>query len=122
MSAVDDSAESTNGGITASAYAALRGIAASYLHNERMNHTLQPTALVNEAYVKLADGKWKSDTHFRAVASNAMRQILVDHARARGAQKRGGGWVKITLSADAAATPGLDVDLLALDEAAQRTR
>lgn len=101
----------------ASAYEALRGIAASYLHNERINHTLQPTALVHEAYVKLAGGNWRSDTHFRAVASNAMRQILVDHARARGAQKRGGGWLKVTLSGDAGATPGIDIDLLALDEA-----
>lgn len=99
-----------------SAYTALRGIAASYLRHEG-NHTLQPTALVNEAYVKLAGGDWQGDTHFRAVASSAMRQILVDHARARLAQKRGGGWLRVTLSADAAATPGLDVDMLALDEA-----
>lgn len=100
------------------AYGALRGLAASYLHRERSDHTLQPTALVHEAYLKLAgDRDWKSETHFQAVAANAMRQILVDHARARNAQKRGGGWLKVTLSADAAATPGADVDLLALDEA-----
>ncbi|MGD2111327.1 MAG: ECF-type sigma factor [Phycisphaerae bacterium] len=98
------------------AYDALRGIAASYLRHEG-NHTLQPTALVNEAYIKLAGGDWRSETHFRAVASGAMRQILVDYARARGAQKRGGGWLKVTMSAEAAAIPGLDVDLLALNEA-----
>lgn len=116
MSQPDESPESDSGELVASAYAALRGIAASYLRHER-NHTLQPTALVNEAYVKLAGGNWKSSTHFRAVASTAMRQILVDHARARGAQKRGGGWLKVTMSADVAVTPGMNVDLLALDEA-----
>lgn len=113
---VEDGEGSNERCLMESAYAALRGIAASYLHHEG-NHTLQPTALVNEAYIKLAGGDWRGDTHFRAVASNAMRQILVDHARARKAQKRGGGWLRVTLSADAAATPALDIDILALDEA-----
>lgn len=102
-----------------SAYHALRGLAAAYLHGERRDHTLQPTALVHEAYLKLAAsaGVWKSQTHFQAVAANAMRQILVDHARARKTQKRGGDWLRVTLSADAGAVGGVDVDLLALDEA-----
>ncbi|USN98697.1 MAG: sigma-70 family RNA polymerase sigma factor [Phycisphaeraceae bacterium] len=102
------------------AYGALRRLAAAYLQRERSDHTLQPTALVHEAYIKLAgSGDWKSETHFQAVAANAMRQILVDHARARNAQKRGGGWLRVTLTGEAAATPGADVDLLALDEALQ---
>lgn len=99
-------------------YDALRGLAAAYLHQERRDHTLQPTALVHEAYLKLA-GKddWKSQTHFQAVAANAMRQILVDHARAKKAQKRGGDWVRVTLSAEAAAQGAPDIDILALDDA-----
>lgn len=102
-----------------SAYEALRGLAAAYLHRERGDHTLQPTALVHEAYLKLAGGGsgWKSQTHFQALAANAMRQILVDHARARGTQKRGGEWVRVTLSAGVASGGRADVDVLALDEA-----
>lgn len=100
------------------AYDALRGLAAAYLRRERSDHTLQPTALVHEAYLKLADaGDWNSQTHFQAVASNSMRQILVDHARARLAAKRGGGWLRVTLSAITPESRPDDVDLLALDEA-----
>ncbi len=106
-------------GLHRDAYEALRGLAAAYLHEERRDHTLQPTALVHEAYLKLANGSasWKSQTHFQAVAANAMRQILVDHARARRTLKRGGDWLRVTLSGEAAATPGVDVDMLALDDA-----
>lgn len=102
-------------------YDALRGLAAAYLHRERADHTLEPTALVHEAYIKLA-GKddWKSQTHFQAVAANAMRQILVDHARAKKTQKRGGDRLRVTLSAEAAAEGGPDIDILALDEALTR--
>ncbi|MBK7403101.1 MAG: sigma-70 family RNA polymerase sigma factor [Phycisphaerales bacterium] len=100
------------------AYEALRGLAAAFLRHERADHTLQPTALVHEAYLKLDHaGDWKSETHFQAVAANAMRQILVDHARARATQKRGGDWVRVTLSAGVASEAGPDIDLLALDEA-----
>ncbi len=103
------------------AYTALRGLAAAYLHKERADHTLQPTALVHEAYVKLAGMSagpvWNGKTHFQAVAANAMRQILVDHARRRATQKRGGDWLRITLTPDVAATPGRDVEMIALDEA-----
>lgn len=101
------------------AYEALRGLAAAYLSRERGDHTLQPTALVHEAFAKLASGvsHFKSETHFQAVAANAMRQILVDHARARAARKRGGDWLRITLSDEQAAARGPDVELLALDEA-----
>ena len=106
-------------------YDELRAIAARFLKDERANHTLQPTALVYEAFLKLAGQNtptFQDQTHFRIVAATAMRQILVDHARARATSKRGGNgqWIRITLDA---ALPGLasnaqdDVDLLALDEA-----
>lgn len=99
-------------------YDALRGLAAAYLRRERSDHTLQPTALVHEAYLKLAgSGEWKSRTHFQAVAASAMRQILVDHARARASRKRGGGWVRVTLSPEIAVAARSDVDMFALDEA-----
>jgi RNA polymerase sigma factor (TIGR02999 family) len=102
-------------------YGALRGLAAAYLHQEREDHTLQPTALVHEAFVKLASGKggaaWNDRAHFQALASNAMRQILVDHARRRASQKRGGGWIRVSLSEAGEAAAPEDVDLLALDEA-----
>jgi len=103
------------------AYAALRGLAAAYLHAERSDHTLQPTALVHEAYIKLArnsaSAPWKSQTHFQAVAASAMRQILVDHARRRATQKRGGDRLRITLAPELGATPDQDIELLALDDA-----
>ena len=81
-------------------YGELRRIAASYLRSERGGHTLQPTALVHEAYLRLAreaGEKIRDRDHFIAVAATAMRQILTDHARRRHAQKRGGAAVRVTL-------------------------
>jgi RNA polymerase sigma-70 factor (ECF subfamily) len=100
-------------------YDALRGLAAAYLQQERRDHTLQPTALVHEAYLKLAVGSsdWRSQTHFQAIASNAMRQILVDHARARNRLKRGGDRLRVTLTPNSASTPESEIDLIALDDA-----
>jgi RNA polymerase sigma factor (TIGR02999 family) len=102
-------------------YAELRSIAARVLRNERPGHTLQPTALVNEAYLKLVgqQADWQNRAHFIAVAAQAMRRILVDHARARAASKRGGALFRITLdNLDLASTgePAFD-DLLAVDSA-----
>jgi len=101
-------------------YDELRRLAGSYMRREREAHTLQATALANEAYVRLADQtrvKWRGRAQFLAIAARAMRQILVDHARRRDAEKRGGDLVRVTLS-DTAATFGQPVlDLLALDEA-----
>jgi RNA polymerase sigma-70 factor, ECF subfamily len=82
-------------------YAELRAIAARHLGAERTGHTLQPTALVNEAYLRLrglGDMPWHDRTHFFALASRIMRRILVDHARARGAQKRGADTPRVLLS------------------------
>src|SRR5262245_64265907 len=73
-------------------YTTLHGIAVAYLHSQRPGHTLQPTALVNEAYLKLArqvGARWNDRAHFVAIAATAMRQILVNHAMARKAAKRG---------------------------------
>src|SRR5690242_11864893 len=88
-------------------YEELRRLARGYMRWERSDHTLQATALVNEAYLRLAGGSpvsWKDRTHFFAVAAQLMRRILVDHARARGAGKRVGNGHRITLD-EAAAFP-----------------
>ncbi len=102
------------------AYQELRRLAEACFRGQPADHTLEPTALVHEAYLKLAEGspgRWADRTHFLAVAATAMRQILVDHARGRAAQKRGGGCDRITLDESAVGTSERDVDLLALDEA-----
>jgi RNA polymerase sigma factor (TIGR02999 family) len=83
-------------------YGELRVLAASYLQRERPGHTLQPTALVHEAYLRLADQRkvdWKSRNHFLAIAARIMRRVLMQHAEARGAAKRGGGDTPIELDA-----------------------
>lgn len=82
-------------------YEELRRLARSYMNRETPGHTLQPTALVHEAYLKLVDqtrADWKGRTHFFAVGARVMRRLLVDHARERGALKRGAGWHSVTLS------------------------
>lgn len=104
-------------------YDELRRLAASYLRRERRDHTLQPTALVHEAFLRLVgaeDQRWESRAHFLAVAARAMRRILIDHARGRHAQKRGGKAAKVSL-ADLD-QPAVDRDdyLIALDEALER--
>lgn len=90
---------------------------------ERRGHTLQPTALVNEVYLRLADQhamKWQNRAQFFGIAAQMMRRILVSHARARHAAKRGGGETMITLEEGVAAAPQRDVNLLALDDALRR--
>jgi len=103
-------------------YPELHRIAARYLSRERQGHTLQPTALVNEAYVRLAQqapGKaWTDRTHFFAVSARIVRAVLVDHARARQADKRGAGAQAVELTEEVAAeAPAPVVDLLDLDAA-----
>jgi RNA polymerase sigma-70 factor, ECF subfamily len=109
------------------AYQELRRLAAAYLRRERPGQTLQPTALVHEAYLRLAKdkpGRWQNRAHFCAIAANAMRQILVERARARAALKRGGGQPKVTLVENLDAAGGdnrpAPVDLLAVDQALER--
>jgi RNA polymerase sigma factor (TIGR02999 family) len=101
----------------------LRKLAASYLRKERPDHTLQPTALVNEAFLKLVDQravKWQNRAHFFGIAAQAMRRILVDHARAHAASKRGGAVRKVPLEDAAMIGRAVDVDVVALDEALTR--
>jgi len=101
-------------------YDELRRRAASYMRREGRGHTLQPTALVNEAYIRLSEQNvgWKNRSQFFAVASQIMRRILVDHARARHAAKRPSGRTRVTLG-DPVSIPR-EVDLIALDEALQQ--
>jgi RNA polymerase sigma factor (TIGR02999 family) len=111
----DDEAE-----IAASVYKELRRLAAARMRQERPGHTLQPTALVHEAYMRLADqphSAWKQRSRILGLAAHAMRNILVDHARARRAGKRGAGAVQVTLDEGAAATEGPVADVLAVNEA-----
>ncbi len=101
-------------------YQELRRIAASYLRSQRPDHTLQPTALLNEAYIRLAgadEQTWNNRTHFFATAAAIMRNILVDHARARQAEKRGGGATLIPLDEATESAAGKPADLIALDDA-----
>ena len=104
-------------------YDELRELAERYLRRERAAHTLQPTALVHEAYLKLVQQDrvtWKNRGHFFAVASELMRRLLVDHARKHQADKRGGGAAHVPLEEAASASASKEVDVVALDEALQR--
>jgi RNA polymerase sigma factor (TIGR02999 family) len=101
-------------------YRELRGLAHHYLQQERPNHTLQSTALVHEAYVRLTGQntpQWKDRAHFFGVAARLMRQILVDYARTSRAAKRGGSVCKVALDEAVAEARPVDVDVVALDEA-----
>ena len=100
---------------------ALRRLARSYLRRERPDHTLEGTALVHEAYLRLVDQRagmeWRNRNHFYALAAELIRRILVDHARARVAAKRGGDSFKLLLSDAMEPADDKDVDLVALDDA-----
>ena len=102
-------------------YDELRSLASNYLRRERSDHTLQPTALVHEAYIKLIDQtqvKWQNRAHFFGIAANIMRRILVDYARKHGADKRGGAAEKLPLEEEIMiVSEGKSAELLALDEA-----
>ena len=104
-------------------YDELHRQAGHYLGRERPGHTLQTTALLHEAYIRLAGndkGAWENRFQFFAFAAKIMRNILVDHARAKQREKRGAGALKISLADIDPRTPGLDLDLLALDQALDR--
>jgi len=101
-------------------YGELRRLADSYLRRERPDHTLQPTALIHEAYFRLAaqrDIEWQSRSHFFGVAAHLMRLILTDYARTHLARKRGGGSRKVPLDEGSLASSSHPEDLLALEEA-----
>lgn len=101
-------------------HAELRHIAARYMARERLDHTLQPTALVNEVYLRLVEVervRWQNRAHFLAVAARLMRRILVDFARSRRYQKRGGGGERVAFDEALVIDVGRGHDLLALDDA-----
>jgi RNA polymerase sigma factor (TIGR02999 family) len=103
--------------------AELRRLARAYMARERRGHTLQTTALINEAFVRLVDARrvrWQDRAHFVGIAARLMRRVLVDHARARGYQKRGGGARRISFTESIAVSLEPDVNLLALDRALDR--
>jgi RNA polymerase sigma factor (TIGR02999 family) len=108
--------------LTPLVYQELRVLAESYLRHERPDHTLQPTALIHEAYLRLVeqDQKFESRRHFYGVAAHLMRMILVDHARARGAVKRGADQTRLSLETIDLAAPERAADLVALDQALER--
>jgi len=103
----------------------LQRLASHYLRSERRDHTLQPTALVHEIYLRLIDQsrvKWRNRAHFVGVAAQLMQRVLVRHARALKAAKRGGGAVQVGLDELSLSEQATDVDILALEEALQRLR
>jgi RNA polymerase sigma factor (TIGR02999 family) len=108
--------------LTPLVYDELRRLARSYMRQERAGHTLQSTALVHEAFLRLIDQRvqWNSRAHFFGIAAQMMRRILVDYAKAQSAAKRGAGALRIELDEGLATAPNRDVDLLALDEALER--
>ncbi len=104
-------------------YNELRRLASAYLRRERPNHTLQSTALVHEAFMRLVNQQevqWQSRAHFFAIAAQMIRRILVDHARSQRAEKRGSGAVKLELDAALAIPLKTDVDLVLLNDARDR--
>src|SRR6266571_6142238 len=109
--------------LTPLVYEELRRIAHRHMGGQRSDHTLQTTALVNEAYLRLADQtnpNWQSRAHFFAVAARAMRQILVSYARSNRAQKRGGGALRIELDEAVILSPEQSKEIVDLDEALER--
>ncbi|MCA9752821.1 MAG: sigma-70 family RNA polymerase sigma factor [bacterium] len=104
-------------------YPELHRLAESLMRRERSGHTLQPTALVHEAYLKLVDDtrvEWQDRAHFLGIAARAMRQILVDHARKHQAAKRGGGMQRVTLDESFGEAAGREFEVLALNEALEK--
>ena len=107
------------GWLAAWVYEELRALAAGCLQGERRDHTLQPTALVHEAWLRMAGerARFENRAHYLALAAQAMRRVLVDHSRRRAAGKRGGGALRVDLDPDARSGSGVTLDLLALSEA-----
>ena len=101
-------------------YDELHNLARNYLRREARGHTLQPTALVNEAYLRLVDQErvdWQGRTHFFAVGAKIMHRLLIDYGRHRKRAKRGGGWLRITLAPEVAPLGGDELDALAVHQA-----
>ncbi len=110
-------------GLLVAVYDDLKALSARHMQQEPAGHTLQPTALVHEAYLKLIDQRsvaWRDRAHFFCAASQMMRRVLVDHARGKKSAKRGGDRTRLAIDDDALAADGQDVDLIALDLALVR--
>ncbi|MDA8016094.1 MAG: ECF-type sigma factor [Thermoanaerobaculia bacterium] len=113
-------------GLASEVYDELRRLARSYLAHERRDHTLQPTALVHEAFLRLSaqsDIRWQGRTHFLAISARMMRRLLIDHARHRGRVRRGRDWQRVTLTGAEGCLPNRDLspaDLLDLEDALLR--
>jgi len=104
-------------------YGEFKKLARGYMAKERRDHTLQATSLVNEAYIKLVDQKnvnWQNRSHFFAVGAQAMRRILVDHARTKNRNKRGGGVANLELEEELVKSPQRPEEVLFLDEALEK--
>lgn len=104
-------------------YDDLKRLAANFFRRERTDHTLQPTALVHEAWLRLSDQRevqWQSRAHFLAIAGKMMRRVLVDYARGHDAQFRGGGWQRIELVDSLAMLEGRSVEILGVDRALKK--
>jgi RNA polymerase sigma factor (TIGR02999 family) len=118
LQAVNSGSESARDELIGVVYDELRRLANGYLRGERSDHTLQPTALVHEAYLRLIGQdavRWRNRDHFIAVAATMMRRVLVDHARGHNRDKRGGGAIKLSLADADHFTRSEEVDFVALD-------
>lgn len=119
LQAIADGKPSAQDDLMDAVYFELRRLAQSQMRRERAGHTLQPTALVNEAYLRLLESgsDWQNRRHFFGAAAEAMRRILIDHSRRRGAEKRGGGMAHVTLDGLEVEGDRFDIDLLELEAA-----
>ncbi len=123
LSAWSDGDEEALSALMPLVYDELRSLAAAYLRRERPDHTLRTSALIHEAYLRLVDQKrvrWHNRVHFFGVAAQAMRRVLVDHARSQQQAKRGGGARKVSLEEALTVAPEQAPELVALDEAMER--
>lgn len=121
--AINGGSQTTRDELMAVVYNELRRLAESYLRHERVGHTLQPTALVHEAYLRLAEQsniKWRNREHFIGVAATMMRRVLVNYAVGRKREKRGGSDLKLSLAEADRFERGEDVNLIALNEALEK--
>lgn len=122
LNAINDGDERAADSLIRVVYEELKAVADAYMRSERNSHTLQPTALVHEAYLRLVDQKrvkWQGRSHFFGIAAQAMRRVLIDHARRKKAQRRGGGR-QVTLLDQHAVTVSDPVNLIALDGALKK--